>query len=239
MAQNGTNRKNVILDLLPSHSQSLLDIGCGVLSEDYPYLDSADHIVAADWNLRIVEPLPDKIETVEGDFMTVDFGGRVFDTIVLADVFEHVPIEAEREFADRCIELLKPGGDLVISVPHAGTFALLDPYRVKPFVHRQLWRLGLYKHTHNGDCDIRKGHKHYRLEELSEAFSPLAVDESRRWGYFFDPLDSWLSSIVARTKWFPGYKTVERRCAVEGERDYADKAFNVALRLTKPASEAS
>ena len=93
--------------------------------------------------------------------------------MIAADVFEHILLEQEPLFVSKCVSALKPGGRMIISVPHQGTFAYLDPYQVKPTIHRTLARLGLYKGVHNGCCDIRKGHKHYSLEELTDKFSEL------------------------------------------------------------------
>ena len=123
---------------------------------------------------------------------------------------------------------------MIVSVPHKGTFAWLDPYEVKPAIHRLLWRLGLYKNLHNGSCDIRKGHKHYTVEELTEKFKPLELSQVIYWGYFFDPLLSWALALSRGSCRFLGYEWLERSCAKEFERDYGLRSFNVALKFYKP-----
>jgi hypothetical protein len=114
-------------------------------------------------------------------------------------------------------------------VPHGGTFAWLDPYNVKPRIHRILWRLGLYKHLHNGSCDIRKGHKHYLAEEIAKRFEPLQLEEVRYWGYVFDPLLSWTNALRLPAGW------LDRLCSQEFKQSWGVRAFNIALLLRKPA----
>lgn len=110
-------------------------------------------------------------------FLNLDLSAESFDAVVAADTFEHIPLELEVPFRQKCAALLKPDGVLIVTVPHRGTWAFLDVYNIKPLVHFVLWRLRLRRETHNGFCDIRKGHKHYTRGELKLLGAPLKCAE--------------------------------------------------------------
>jgi 2-polyprenyl-3-methyl-5-hydroxy-6-metoxy-1,4-benzoquinol methylase len=170
-------RRSVVRSLLPERSERLLDVGCGPVTSDYPFADKALRVTCIDWNLKTPGSLPSNVECFSADFTSIDLAPNSYDSVVASDVFEHIPLEKEAIFVSKCVSALKPGGSVVISVPHRGTFACLDPYQVKPAIHRILARLGLYRNIHNGCCDIRKGHKHYSLEDLADKFRPLQVSQ--------------------------------------------------------------
>lgn len=188
MVINAQKRHSVIHNLLPEQSEHILDIGCGVITPFYPYVNKARRFTCVDWKLKKITPIPENIECIEGDFTQMNLQLNYYDIIILADVLEHILLEQESLFIKKCISVLKPGGYLIVSVPHQGTFAWLDPYQVKPAIHRFFWKLGFYKHLHNGFCDIRKGHQHYTSEEITEKFKPLKLLKVIYWGYVFDPL---------------------------------------------------
>jgi 2-polyprenyl-3-methyl-5-hydroxy-6-metoxy-1,4-benzoquinol methylase len=241
-------RSSIIRSLLPEHTERLLDVGCGPITSGYPYADKAPHVTCVDWKLQVAGPLPSNIECLAGDFMSMDLGPDAYDSIIAADVFEHVLLEEEPHFVGKCLAALRPGGNLVISVPHQGTFAYLDPYQVKPTIHRALASVGLYKGVHNGCCDIRKGHKHYVLQELIEKFSPLKLSQVVYFGYVFDPLLSWAVALSRKgsgrvlhsgiTTEELGFPWLQRACRRELDRDYGPRSFNVVASFYKPPTTA-
>jgi 2-polyprenyl-3-methyl-5-hydroxy-6-metoxy-1,4-benzoquinol methylase len=230
-------RTLVIRSLLPQSSERLLDVGCGPISSDYPYADKASRVTCVDWNLKASGALPPHIECLDGDFTTFDLGSNSYDSIIAADVFEHIPLEQESLFVEKCVASLRPGGKMVISVPHRGTFACLDPYQVKPTIHRLLARLNLYKQIHNGCCDIRKGHKHYALQELTSKFSPLQVSQVTYFGYLFDPLMTWVYALTRGSNRIPGFSWLQRAYRRELDRDYGQRSFNIAVSFCKRVPE--
>lgn len=237
MAQNAKTRHSVIHSLLPERSNFLLDIGCGWVTPSYPYADKAAEITCIDWKIQQVNPIPSNIKCLEADFTKIDLPSNYYDAIIASDVFEHVLLEQESLFVQKCLSSLKEGGHLIISVPHKGTFAWLDPYHVKPTIHNFLWHLGLYKTLHNGSCDIRKRHKHYATQEIAEKFKPLQLSTIRYWGYLFDPLLSWASALSTNSIKFPGYKMLEDACLWEFKQDYEMRSFNVALKFYKSSND--
>lgn len=229
-------RKAIVRSLLPERPERLLDIGCGPITSEYPFADKALRVTCIDWNLKAPGSLPSNVECLNADFTSIDLSPETFDSVIAADVFEHIPIEREALFVSKCISVLRPGGSVVISVPHRGTFAWLDPYQVKPTIHRMLARLGLYKNVHNGCCDIRKGHKHYSLEDIVREFYPLQVSQVVYFGYLFDPLTSWAVALSRGSGWFPGYSWLQRARRRELDRDYGERSFNIAVSLRLPGS---
>jgi 2-polyprenyl-3-methyl-5-hydroxy-6-metoxy-1,4-benzoquinol methylase len=232
MALNG--RTLAIRSLLPDCCDQLLDVGCGPIISDYPYADKASHVTCVDWNLKTSGSLPPNVECLDGDFTSINLAPDAYDSIIAADVFEHILLEQEDLFVRKCVSALRPGGSVVISVPHQGTFASLDPYQVKPTIHRILARLRLYKGIHNGCCDIRKGHKHYLLQELINKFSPLQFSQVAYFGYVFDPLLSWAFALSRGSGRIPGFSWLQRACRRELDRDYGERSFNIAVSFHKP-----
>src|ERR1700728_657835 len=229
-----SGRTAVIHSLLPEKPTRLLDVGCGPITSDYPYADKAQRVTCVDWNLKAPNSLPPNIECLSADFTSMELPPGSYDSVIAADVFEHILLEQEHAFVDKCVSALRPGGSMIISVPHSGTFACLDPYQVKPTIHRILSRLGLYKGIHNGFCDIRKGHKHYSLEELTEKFSALRVSKVVYFGYLFDPLFSWAVALSRGTGKIPGCRWLQRALSRELDRDYGPRSFNIVVSFTKP-----
>jgi SAM-dependent methyltransferase len=226
-------RTSIIRSLLPEYSERLLEVGCGPLTSDYSYKDKASCVTCVDWNLQILGSLPANVQCIEGDFTALDLPENRYDAVIAADVFEHILLERERLFVEKCVSTLRSGGRMIISVPHDGSFAFLDPYRIKPAIHCLLARMGLYRSRHNGFCDIRKGHKHYSLEELKERFRPLQLSQVVYYGFVFDPLVSWAVALSRGSRKFPGFQWLERARRRELERDYGERSFNVAVSFFK------
>lgn len=229
-----TGRISVIQSLLPECPTRLLDVGCGPITADYPFADKALSVTCIDWNLQTPRSLPPNVECLNADFTSIDLPAGAYDSVIAADVFEHILLEQESVFVRKCVSALRPGGSMVISVPHRGTFACLDPYQVKPTIHRILAHLRLYKGVHNGCCDIRKGHKHYSLDELIDKFSPLQVSKVVYFGYLFDPLMTWAFALSRGSGRLPGFSWLRRARLRELERDYGQRSFNIAVSFYKP-----
>ena len=227
-------RKSRILRLLPEPCPRLLDVGCGPLTRGYPYAERAGHVTAVDWVLKVVEPLPANVTALHCDFTKEDPQGRDFDAIIAGDVFEHVLLEDEPVFARRCAELLRPGGTLIVSVPHAGRFAWLDPYGIKPGLERMAQRLGASRRLHNGTCDIRKGHRHYTIDELTAAFPDLRPVAIERWGRLYEPLSAWALSLEKRGLPIPLRGRLAAGLHREAETDQGDDAYSLAIAFRKP-----
>ena len=90
MTYNAIHRTSVILSLLPPKSGTLLDVGCGPITSAYPYAGRAENVVCTDWKMKTFGTIPPNVTLSEGDFTELDFPTNSFDTVIAADVFEHV-----------------------------------------------------------------------------------------------------------------------------------------------------
>jgi SAM-dependent methyltransferase len=84
------------------------------------------------------------------------FPGAVFDAIVFSEVLEHLPSGMERAALEEIRRVITPKGTLLLTTPHRGWFAWLDPMDAKR-------RLRLRK----------VGHRHYSRDEIDELLAGL------------------------------------------------------------------
>ena len=63
---------------------------------------------------------------LKGHFPEVVPEGEKFDAITALAVFEHVPEEEQKPFAENCVKLLKDGGRILITVPAPFVDKILD-----------------------------------------------------------------------------------------------------------------
>jgi SAM-dependent methyltransferase len=94
----------------------LLDIGCadGLLFKLLG--DQLDGGIGIDPTLA--EPVDlGKFQLLAGWFPQVLPVGATFDAITLLAVLEHIPRDSQPEFTRACIDLLNPGGRILITVP--------------------------------------------------------------------------------------------------------------------------
>jgi 2-polyprenyl-3-methyl-5-hydroxy-6-metoxy-1,4-benzoquinol methylase len=120
----------------------VIELGCGEGHLTRAIADRGLDVVGVDHSER-------KIRTARRLYPDLSFrisdirrlGGldAIFDTVVLAEVLEHVDEPAGDDFLAGAWELLRPGGRLVVSVPNED----LVPHRnhVREFDHRSLKRL--------------------------------------------------------------------------------------------------
>src|SRR5260370_37003548 len=117
MAINESQRSSIICSLLPDRIERLIDVGCGPITPDYPYAKRAEQITCIDWKLKVFGTIPSNITPFEGNFSFLDLEANSCDTIIAADVFEHILLEEEDRFVKKCETILRPGGHVIISVP--------------------------------------------------------------------------------------------------------------------------
>lgn len=102
------------LPALKAHASGrLLDLGCGKAPLYGVYKDLVSEITCVDWGNSLHQTCHlDK----EADLtQPLEFPDGAFDTIILSDVLEHIPVPLDlcREIA----RLLSPGGKLIMNVP--------------------------------------------------------------------------------------------------------------------------
>lgn len=124
--------KWLLKEIIKQHPKKVLDGGCG--DGFYLYLlarllpetqlvgvdNNSQALVSAKRNLK---NLPVKL--IKGDLLSVRFSPSSFDLILLSEVLEHLPNDLQTLI--RLRQLLKPGGTIIISVPHASYPFFWDP----------------------------------------------------------------------------------------------------------------
>src|SRR5581483_7826543 len=166
---------------LPDDARVVLDVGCA-----FGYGTAA--LAAGGRRVIGVERSPDHIreaaqrfpwlQVLEGDAEALPVADRSVDAVVMLDVLEHVPdphaalVEAHR--------VLRPGGMIVLSVPHCGLLARIDALNVYPALRR---RFRSWQPLEPADETGPAGHHHFETEEIRNLLgSGFVVSRTARTG---------------------------------------------------------
>ena len=117
---------------------TVVDIGCGDgrLTREINTNLSPGRVVGVDYSKRAINLAKAMNQDVEGiEFYSEDItvsGDCLgeFDVAVLMEVFEHIPLDLAKEFMESVRALIKPGGSLLLTVPHSN-----KPVEYKHFQH--------------------------------------------------------------------------------------------------------
>jgi SAM-dependent methyltransferase len=179
-----------ILDLLDDpEGKTSLDIGAdnGVIS--YLLRQRGGEWYSADLDPAAVASIRDlvgeKVFQLNGS--ATPFAHQTFDQIVVVDYLEHIP--DDQRFVEELGRILKPGGTLIINVPHLKPGSLLNRFR---------HQIGLTDEWHG---HLRPG---YTLEQLRRMLEPRftierAITYSRT---FSEMIDTGINGL---------YETLKRR----------------------------
>lgn len=146
---------------LPFSEGRVLDLGCAFGFATRLLKRNGYDAVGADASAAYIASA--KRADPRGTYLLAD-AGRVplpdasFDGAIFLDVMEHVP--DERAALAECARLLKPGGTLVLSVPHRGPFAPIDSLNIYAGIVRrtghgrfppEIAATGVHRHYSIGD----------------------------------------------------------------------------------------
>ncbi|MDE0636941.1 MAG: class I SAM-dependent methyltransferase [Candidatus Poribacteria bacterium] len=93
--------------------------------------------------------------------------GTTFDVITMMAVVEHIPMDVFPDVTEGCRKYLKPGGRVVITVPHPRVDGLLDQLKTLRIVK------GFSMHEHYG----------FDPECLPDIFNRWKLVKRERWGF--------------------------------------------------------
>jgi len=122
--------RSSIVKLVPGDCRRILDVGCatGATSARLKELNPELKVVGVELDPEMAEVARGVLdEVLVGDISEIleggDITGRCFDSIILADVLEHV---AEPwELLRRLVKHLEPGGTIITSIPNVRHFTTI------------------------------------------------------------------------------------------------------------------
>jgi ubiquinone/menaquinone biosynthesis C-methylase UbiE len=161
-----TGRRGFALDAIPPDARAILDIGSG----------EGWFLAAARVRRRIgVDTDPEILGRARARYPDIEFleisGARLpfddaeFDAVVLSEVIEHVGNSHKQAVMDEAMRVLSPGGTFVLTAPHAGLFAWLDPLDFKRRFPRA-YRIYQRRTGRVPKTAVEVGHQHVTLAEL-------------------------------------------------------------------------
>lgn len=186
--------------LAEQNVKSVLDIGCGPGSQLQRLDGFFTRVVGLDTDRATLEDARRQAPRAELVHQTADdlpFSDNEFDVVVLADVLEHVGLEKQQHIVDEAHRVVKTGGLLVLTVPHTGVTAPLDPMDLKrrlPRVYGVYMRMSGYRPSTEQDI----GHQHVSQGALDGFLAGRFVIEKRRFCGFIEPLILWFQLLCTR-----------------------------------------
>lgn len=147
-----------------------------------------------------------------------------FDCVIFSEVLEHVPTSAEEQCITELRRVIEPGGTLIFTTPHRGTFWWLDPLMAKTHLRRLSASL-------RGSKLALKGHKHYRVDEIRRLLDPhFNVLTLERRALLVHPLAYWAHLITARLGRFPRLTRFwQTLMDADYSHEHGDAAYNVCV----------
>jgi SAM-dependent methyltransferase len=167
----GTGPAHLARGWLPSGGR-LLEIGCSSGYLTRHFLGRAESMFGLDINpaaLASARRRHPHLRVVCGDVERLPFADGSFDVIVMLEVIEHTRSDAAAVAEIR--RVLTVGGTLILSTPHTGIFAFLDPYNLRRALQRRFpsayaavgWLVRFESGQFTANVDR---HRHYGLDEL-------------------------------------------------------------------------
>jgi SAM-dependent methyltransferase len=164
-----------------------LDIGAdnGVIS--YLLRQRGGRWYSADLDPGAVASIRDLVQdsVYQLDGRATPFPDQTFDQILIVDFLEHIP--DDRGFVRDLARILKPGGSLIVNVPHLKPRSLLNRFR---------HRIGLTDEWHG---HLRPG---YGVEDLGRLLAPeFVIERSIAYsGSFSELIDTGLNGVYQLVK---------------------------------------
>lgn len=200
---NLNERAELSYSLLPEDSANIIDIGCSDGTFTNSLYKKGRKIFGIDTNEKSIASASKKFRNVKfltGSAERLPFKDNYFDTAFLMDVLEHV--ENEKRVIAEVYRVLKPGGLLIITVPHQGAFKFLDAENIiskfislipkKIVENLVLLRKGERYYPE------RKCHKHYTTEELKFLTKKFSVSSIYLRGLFIYPLCHLFQTLLGK-----------------------------------------
>jgi len=186
--------KTHALSFLLENTNSLLDIGCNV-GENLFYARElgVEYLKGIEINQNAVDIAKKKatryenIDIFQGSADKIPVENNFADAIICLEVLEHIPSELRQAVIKEMVRTLKPGGQLILSVPHKGLFSFLDPANLRisfsgcfKILSRLVGGAGREAGFENQKHGI-VWHKHFTMKELNNLFDENFVVTKHIW----------------------------------------------------------
>jgi len=185
-----------LFEQIPTQAGRVLEVGCGagVLGERLKLSGKATHVTGVELNPHAAALAESRLDAVRiGDFeaMPLDAWNRQFDTLIVADVLEHLRDPWAALF--RLRDCLKDGGMVVASIPN------IAHYKIIKKLLFTAWRYepgGILDHTH------LRFFTRASIEDLfrNAGFEILHIEREGRerwWSRLFGPLSQRVRDFTA------------------------------------------
>lgn len=223
---------------------AILDVGCNVgaligeLSRRHPQARLAGVEINAT-ALEVARRNHPSADIRHSGAEAIPFPDASFDVVTCVEVLEHLP-EPLRPAAFREMRrVLRPGGRLVMTVPHDGWFAWLDSNNVRfrlPGLYRAVVGRGRRDANYDAKGRTVEWHHHFTLAELHSLLGPgwrwVSVQHG---GLFLYPLMDWLSWPFYRTNRVehPVRKFFERVGGWDYAVDFGSASYGILIALER------
>lgn len=174
---------------IPDNTTNYLDIGSSWdILRCLTYNNESNMcIIATDTNLSKVADggkYYPEVNFICSDIQTAPFKDISFDLVTILDVLEHV--DSEKKTIENIWRILRPGGVLILSVPHKGSFDFLDPDNL---VFIKLYKILNRLRILNLNPYYLKTHKHYSIEDLKLLLgNKFEIVKVHRGGFILNPI---------------------------------------------------
>ncbi len=229
---------------IPGTARTLLDVGCNAgdllanLHQSHRHL----RLVGVDVNAAQIERARKRLPRIEFHYasgIALPFPDDCFDCVTCIEVLEHVPADLREGALREMRRVLRPGGRLVLRVPHAGTFAWMDTNNFRfrfPAVYRILVGRG---RRDDGYADSSAGvvwHHHFDKTELLRLLGGgWVLEGEQRGALFLLPLVDLLCWPFYRRRRVdnPIFRALQRVAAIDMARDFGAFSYGILLALRR------
>jgi SAM-dependent methyltransferase len=220
-------RTKWVYEHLPEGIERVLDAGCHDGAATSAFANRARFAVGIDLDAAALQRGAREgtgVRLLRANGAALPFRDETFDCVVFSEVLEHVPSEAEEACVSELRRVTRPGGTLILTTPHRGSFWWLDPLMFKTHLRKAQARL-------QGRRVRLKGHKHYRVDEVRRLLDPyFDVRIVERPGRVLYPLAYWGHLIPfglgRRPMLVQLWQYLMDR---DYSREYGDAAYNVCI----------
>ena len=175
-----SNRIKLSFNWLDGNYENLLDGGCSYGYGTRFYRKKGNNVYGIDVNHKHIEIAKKRYPDIRFNccmLENTEFEYEYFDAIIINDVLEHT--QDKIQSLNEMFRILKPSGTIIISTPHKGLFAFLDPYtygyyirKFLPWLYKGLYKLirlikdGKFPKDYNPEH--RDKHFHYSLKNYKQ-----------------------------------------------------------------------